>query len=532
MQKEEGLVSGYWASPDRWNDNADRLNIRLSWAMGYGYTEDPNNIKYEYRGFYNQVNLAAWQLYWNARRATLGYSDYQVGQTMNFDGQDVHFDNASTAALYRYTPHIQYGFHNIYYEFFGNLTGDIQDLNADIHWEKPVGSLAPLKPGETWQAKVEYRNAGSVTWKRDEVRLGTKDPLDRRSIFNGGNGWTSNDKNRISMNESEVSTGNLATFEFEFKAPDTRPAHTTNYLECFKPVKDSGDKSGWFHNDDQVCWSIPVAGMDDTYHYSYVSQSPSFADDNATYQIMPGETKSFSLTLKNTGESTWTKDTVRLGTSRPNDRIPFYTRASGWRSDGDQNRILMQEDSVAPGSEAHFNFDVSVPADSSGGTFREYYRLVADGIGWMEDYGIYWNIKIPTYAERYSCEWQSQNRADNPSGDPVTLYRGQKYNFTVTFRNNGITTWTQDVVKLGTSRDRDRVSAFIGYQESLYGWLSHNRIRMEQNSVAPGELATFSFELKVPDNMPTGEYKEYFQMVAEHMTWMQDYGVYWRIRIP
>jgi len=28
------------------------------------------------------------------------------------------------------------------------------------------------------------------------------------------------------------------------------------------------------------------------------------------------------------------------------------------------------------------------------GTYREYFQLVADGVGWMTDYGIYWAVRV------------------------------------------------------------------------------------------------------------------------------------------
>jgi hypothetical protein len=31
----------------------------------------------------------------------------------------------------------------------------------------------------------------------------------------------------------------------------------------------------------------------------------------------------------------------------------------------------------------------------SPGNYKEYFQLVADGITWMEDYGIYWEVKVP-----------------------------------------------------------------------------------------------------------------------------------------
>ncbi len=47
-----------------------------------------------------------------------------------------------------------------------------------------------------------------------------------------------------------------------------------------------------------------------------------------------------------------------------------------------------------PGGNATFVFWYSVTADHACGTFREYFRPVADGVTWMEDYGVYWDVNV------------------------------------------------------------------------------------------------------------------------------------------
>lgn len=527
LQKEQSLITNNYAYGDK--------QRAYDCAMSYGALEGGGckwmfENRPQYKGFTNQVEWAAAQLRWNYERAYgHGYTDYQAGGTYTFDDQVVHLGNRATASLYRYTPHIQYNFWRLYDQYFENPVRPPKELDAVLYY-KSNDPTKSLKPGEIYSAEVKYYNKGTTNWYPNEFYLGTSEPQDRISIFNEGAGWTNSgsDKNRIAMSEGHADHGDVATFRFELKAPSERPTHTTTYQECLKPVKDKGNPSGWFDDESKVCFNIPVEGIDQTYRYQYVSQSPTSPD---YVTLLPGQSTTFELKVKNTGESTWSNQVVRLGTDRPVDRVPFYTRGNGWRYAGDGNRVEMQEESVASGENATFRFNLTLPENISGGTYREYFRLVADHITWMQDYGIYWDIKVPSAQERYSCEWITQNRADFSGSEPITLYRGQKYGFSVTFKNNGLETWTRDKVKLGTSRNKDRVSSFVGYT-SEYGWISSNRIQMEQESVVPGQYATFSFDLKVPDNIVSGEYREYFQPVAEFITWMQDYGVYWRIKIP
>jgi hypothetical protein len=101
----------------------------------------------------------------------------------------------------------------------------------------------------------------------------------------------------------------------------------------------------------------------------------------------------------------------------------------------------------------------------------------------------------------------------------------------VILRNTGTATWTQDVVHLGTSRDRDRVPNFLRQGTGPSGWTSPNRVKMQEQSVAPGYTATFSFWMQ-NEWTPSGTFNEYFQPVADGIGWLEDYGIYWGVRIP
>jgi hypothetical protein len=212
---------------------------------------------------------------------------------------------------------------------------------------------------------------------------------------------------------------------------------------------------------------------------------------------------------------------VNLGTSRGKDRVSGFTREgdgpSGWLK---ANRITMQQTSVAPGEVATFSFwmrnDYLNP-----GNYKEYFQVVADGIGWMEDYGIYWDVKVPTVADGYHYQFVTQNAYP-------TLSRGQSYNFVLQVKNTGSSTWQKGMVNLGTSRGKDRVSGFTREGDGPSGWLKANRITMQQDSVAPGAIATFSFWMR-NDGLDAGSHKEYFQVVADGIGWMEDYGIYWDV---
>src|SRR3990172_6347538 len=120
----------------------------------------------------------------------------------------------------------------------------------------------------------------------------------------------------------------------------------------------------------------------------------------------------------------------------------------------------------------------------------------------------------------------------------------QSYKFSVTVRNIGATPWRDDVVFLGTSRPQDRIPSLLRedvVDANPSGWVSENRVEMlfdddtglpagdanENGVIDPEETATFDFWMSVPDTIHDGAYKEYFNLVAEDITWFDDIGIYW-----
>ncbi len=114
------------------------------------------------------------------------------------------------------------------------------------------------------------------------------------------------------------------------------------------------------------------------------------------------------------------------------------------------------------------------------------------------------------------------------SRDITNLPQGERATLTLQARNTGTQTWYNsgaNPVRLGTINPTNRGSGF-----TTSSWLSNNRPAvMQQASVAPGSIATFSFEIQA--NPGAGNYNEYFNLVAENLTWFNDIGQYYPIRV-
>lgn len=359
--------------------------------------------------------------------------------------------------------------------------------------------------GETVEKTVSLTNIGTETWQKSsfpQVRLGTGSPFGRSSAFQDST-WPAFNR-AANLNENSVAPNSDGTFTFNLKAP----GQPGQYTEVFNPVVE-GIK--WLKT--AVTYSINVEAP--RYSWSVVSQSYS----NGSVNVSPGQTAQLTVVARNTGNTTWTKNgdfPVKLATSNQRDRNSAF-KGSGWLSNN--RAALLTEDSVAPGQNGTFTFNIKVPAN--GGAKQEHFSLIAEGKAWMNDPGMYFYFDV-----KNNYSWQLMGQTY--SSGSATMATGDSQNLTVTARNVGSATWYKNSdfpVKLGTTNPRNRTSGFYNP-----GWLDAARpAAMTQDSVAPGENATFTFPITAPGS--AGVRNEYFSLITEGVLWMNDPGMYFYLNV-
>lgn len=265
-----------------------------------------------------------------------------------------------------------------------------------------------------------------------------------------------------------------------------------------------------------------------TNQYAYTDSSKTTPANLST--LMPGQRVYIGFTAKNTGNQTWYNygtNPVRVGTTRGFDRASaFYD--STWLGYG--RPAAMKETSVAPGGVGTFEFWMTAPMVPQATNFAEYFAPLAEGLSWMEDWGMYYAMRVtpPTYT------WSLVDQGaytDQTMATPTGLAGiepGQRKYVKLVIKNTGNMTWSNSgnhPINLGTSRAIDRTSVF--YDPT---WLSPTRpARMKEASVAPGQNATFEFWLKGPTLLTSANYREYFTPLAEGYAWMPDIGLNYAI---
>lgn len=149
LQKEQSLISR--TSPDEYS---------LTYAMGYDCPDSTGCSGSRHPGFSEQVGWASWQLRYNFEAAKLGVdwwnqkypgsdSTCYVGQTKSIHSwnQDdmVTFQNAATAAVYRYTPHVFDSTYNIW-RFYNSWAWPTPPAGGNN--PAPAPPVKTVKPGD------------------------------------------------------------------------------------------------------------------------------------------------------------------------------------------------------------------------------------------------------------------------------------------------------------------------------------------------------------------------------------------------
>ncbi|MDN4037291.1 RHS repeat-associated core domain-containing protein [Massilia sp. YIM B02443] len=211
-------------------------------------------------------------------------------------------------------------------------------------------------------------------------------------------------------------------------------------------------------------------------------------DSNITYTSMPstieaGSTATVTVTAKNLGSTTWSSASpypYRLGSALPADNQVWGV-----------GRVNVQ--SYVPfGSTITFTLNIKAP--STPGTYTFAWQMLREDLHW---FGQILSRTVTVTAPPPVYDAQITNATI-----PAQMSAGGTYNVSLTFKNTGNVTWTQPGYLIGTSSP---------YDNQIFG---PNRVGLNVASVAPGQSATFNFQVKAPS--ATGNYAFDWGMLWEH----------------
>ncbi|HVG22031.1 MAG TPA: NBR1-Ig-like domain-containing protein, partial [Blastocatellia bacterium] len=269
-----------------------------------------------------------------------------------------------------------------------------------------------LGAGQTATVSITMRNSGTSTWTPGTYFLGSQNPQDNST-------WG---LNRVNL-ASSVAPGSDATFTFNVTAPPT--AGTYNFQWAM--LQNTSFFGGFSAN---VPITVTSAGGGSSDNAAFVSQ---FVPTSMT----PGQSYTVTITMRNTGTSTWSPSTgYRLGSQNPQDNLTWGLNRASLLS------------SISPGSSTSIKFTVRAPSTS--GVYNFQWQMVKDGTGFFGSPTQ--NIAIQVG----SGGGGGTNGASFVSQSvPASLGAGQAATVSVTMRNSGTTTWTPGTYFLGSQNPQD-----------------------------------------------------------------------------
>jgi hypothetical protein len=197
--------------------------------------------------------------------------------------------------------------------------------------------------------------------------------------------------------------------------------------------------------------------------------------------VLPGQTFTATITMKNQGTSTWTNsgaNPYRLGSQSPQDNTTWGT-----------NRVWLATSPVAPGQNATFTFNATAPV--SPGTYTFAWKMVQEGVAW--------------FGQTFTTTINVGNSASVVSASvPTSVSTGQTFSATITMKNNGGTLWTNtgaNPYRLGSQSPQDNTT-----------W-GTNRAWLVSSPINPSNNATFTFSAKAPAGV--GTYTFAWKMLQE-----------------
>ena len=137
-------------------------------------------------------------------------------------------------------------------------------------------------------------------------------------------------------------------------------------------------------------YSAPKALTAPAYDYQLITQSAYPAN------LAPGASTNVWIEVKNTGAATWYNsgaNPARLGTGSVYGNAKDYASefaGADWLS---TNRpVAISHPEIKPGWHTRFQFNIKAPATA--GVYKAYFTPVVDGLTWMKDIGIFWQITV------------------------------------------------------------------------------------------------------------------------------------------
>lgn len=241
--------------------------------------------------------------------------------------------------------------------------------------------------------------------------------------------------------------------------------------------------------------------------------------------MKPGETKTYSISFKNTGTATWKNSGdrfVSIYTMDSKYRVsPFFDNS--WRKS--EQPIVMKDSSVPSDTVGSFEFVLHAP--KTAGTYTETFQVAAENTAWVEGGKFFIIITVSGVSTATTTVKPTTSVAPSPATPPATTdtddyqatlllrsYReeinldpGETVAVILGFKNSGTKVWQVESIK-NTSI---QMATAVSFHHLT--WSGPDEVLKQSTAVKPGEIGFFNFTLQAPGLK--GSYKPNFSLVVD-----------------
>jgi len=302
---------------------------------------------------------------------------------------------------------------------------------------------------QVYPVSVTMKNTGNTTWVSGTHFLISQNPFNNST-------WG---RQKVDLPAGvSVAPGENYTFNFNIATPTTGGTYNFQWQ-----MRGNGANFG------QLTTNVPINVI--------TGNNAQFISQYAPPSMGPGSKQIVQVIIKNTGSTDWTYLNWYLVSQNP------YANNTWGRIKADLN----PGETILPGGVKTFNFTVIAPLVE--GNYNMQWQMRQGGV---QNFGDLTPNQVITVEKQNNADFISQSV-------PSTMTKGTVQQVSLTFTNNGVTTWTRGSYYLVSQNP---------YANNTWG-----KVKVDLNvgeSIAPGQSKTFTFNVLAPAT--AGNYNFQWQM--------------------